>query len=491
VDAAEVVGNSASRLAIEPLEGISALIDASLLHRDGESDGEPRFGMLETIREFALERLAASGEEATVRGAHAASLLALAEQAEPSFFVPGQERWLGRLETEHENLRAALGWFDQTGDAERCLRLAGALRFFWYGHSHYVEGHRWLERALAQGNGLSPALLAKALNGLGRLALFQGDLARAEPLLAKSLALYRHLGDRSALGEANTLSLLGLVASGQGNYEDATMRTETALARLRELTGRDPTAPPLTGAALAHLGLFAYWQGDYAQATVRLEEALALQRELGFAWGMILSLWGLGNVALAQGDEERAARHYRESLALAREHGDNRYVAHALAGIAGVAAAWGQPERAARLLGAAEALHETIGVPIFPANRVAFEREVAAVRVALDEDAFGIARTAGRALTLDQAVAEAEATFAALSATGADRPAVSAPRAGLTVRELEVLRLVAEGLTDRQIADALFVSRRTATSHLTNILAKLGLENRAAAAAYAVRHGLV
>ncbi len=466
-------------------DGIAALIDQSLVQAIDGPDGEPRYRMLETIREYGLERLGATGEEAATQERLAAWGVALAERAEPALFLRSDHgRWANRLTTEHDNLRAALAWAEETGAAETDLRLAGGLWWFWYLRGHWSEGRRWLERALARNVGAPAAARARALVGVGTLAHFQGDDARAVAVTEEGLALWRQVGDPRGAGYA--LLLLGAVAEDRGDYDPAVPLLEEALSLLR-----DAGYQALATQTLYHLGVVTHGQGDHARATMLLEEALALSRELGDAWNTAIALLHLGLVAGELGDHGRAGACFAEGLALHRAGGNKEGIVKGLASIAVLATTRRLPQVAARLFAAAEALAEELGYRFALPERAIYERAQRQARAALGEPAFAAARTQGRALDLDQAIAEAEATVAAVSGPDSREPTAATASGGLTAREVEVLRLVAEGLTDQQIADALFVSRRTATSHLTNILAKLGLENRAAAAAYAVRHGLV
>ena len=198
-------------------DGLASLVDKSLLDHLTGGEDEPRFRMLETIREYGLERLAASGEEAGTRRRHAAWCLALAEELWPTLQRRlDAARALIRLEMEHDNLRAALSWLDSTDDAETLPRLAGAIFGFWYLHGHLREGLSWLERALTGGDGASTPVRARALLGAGMLAHYVDDDARAVPCLQESLALYRTTSDR--WGVAFTLTILGIVAEDAGDF---------------------------------------------------------------------------------------------------------------------------------------------------------------------------------------------------------------------------------------------------------------------------------
>jgi hypothetical protein len=377
-----------------------------LLQR-GDLDGEePRFGMLATIQAYGLERLEAAGEDEAARRAHAAYVLDLAERAWPAFRQrTGQEPWLDRLEAERANLRAALAWLDESGDATSLLRLAGALSWFWYIRGPLGEGRTWLERALAVPAADVPGeLRARAMVGAALLAHFQGDDVGARAWLESSLTLSSERDDPWLL--AFSRLLLGMVAEDYGDYHLAEEHFAAALTRFR-------AADDLSNAALTltHLGVAAWGQDDARRATGLFEEALALQRATGDGWGLSISLGYLGLLAGERGDYARAAAAHRESLQLRWDAAVWEDVAASLSDLASLAAATGRAEQAARLFGAAAAVRDETGrsfVLYFP-ERAVFERREAAARAALGADAYAVAEAAGRALAREQAVAEAAA----------------------------------------------------------------------------------
>lgn len=519
LEAAEAVVAATGDLGIDVFEGLTGLVDQSLLRPETGPDDAPRFAMLETIREYATERLREAGEDHATQHSHAAHYLALAETADAGLGGAEAPVWLARLEADHANLQAALGWALDAGVAEMGLRLAGALWRFWELRGHLTAGRAWLERALAAGAGAPPRLRARLLTGAGALARDQGDYAQAVARDEAALELFRHLGDRP--GVASLLTNLGNVALDRGEYDRAAAHYAEALALFRALgdtrhtalalnnlgmaragQGHDDAAATcydeslalarslgdrsVAAMALDNLGLLTRRRGDHLQAVVRHEEALALRRALGDKAGTATSLYGLALAVRAGGDEDRAAALLRESLTLFRDLADPLGLAWGLEGLAAVAAARQQAERAAHLLGAAEALRAAIGVPLSPDDRVRHERTVAALRRRLGEPAFAAAWASGRALSREAAVAQAIA-----DAPAARGDSDEATEAGLTSREREVLALLADGRSNQEIAEALFISPRTVEVHVTNILAKLGVASRAAAAAYAVRHHLV
>jgi predicted ATPase len=338
LEAAEAVRGQEGE--IEIVDGVTSLLEQNLLREMAED--EPRFAMLETIREYAKERLEAGDEAEGVRERHGAFYLRLAEEAESELGGPQQVRWLNRLESEHDNLRAALGWMLVEQRAEEGLRLAGALWRFWLNHGHFSEGRRWLERALAVAGGGSSAVRAKALNGAGNLAFAQGDYERTTTLHDESLTLRRELGD--ARGIAGSLMNLGNVAFAQGDYEHATTLYDESLTLFRELGDTGGIA-----GSLSNLGLVARIQGDYERATALHDESLTLLRELGDTGSIAYSLLNLGIVARNQGDYERATVLYDEGQALVRELGDTGNIAFSLMNLGTVARDQGDYERATAL----------------------------------------------------------------------------------------------------------------------------------------------
>ena len=579
---------------VSALEVLASLADKSLVFRVETSSGEPRFGMLETVREYAAERLAEHGEDGLARRAHAGYFLRLVEGAAPAFHGPDQIVWFDRLEEEHANLRAALAWWLDTGDAQATLRLAGALHWFWFVRGHLGEGRTWLERALraadwdeesgAANPVVPPAVLAQALYGAGQMALFQGDYAVARTRLSQAAATFRALGDRRGLALA--LTFLGAVAAYQG---DRTLRG----AAVEELVA---LLPSVEGTWTAAWLLFSWgrvalqWWGDTAQARRHLEASLGQFRMLGDPWHLAQIVGDLGGIALAEGDLPTAQARYEEALTLARAlkdpaqaaaslnslgevarslgddaraaalyaesldlyerlghrhdvprllhnlayvalHGGDsaraaalftlsleqfralslkRGVAEGVAGLAAVAAARGEAGRAARLWGAAEALHEVDGSTPWPADRREYDRYLSPVRAALGEAAFAAGWAEGRALAPAAAIAQADANSDAgpgveprtesCRAALADTPPTPVPAparsgrearsGGLTAREVEVARLVADGKTNREIAAVLVVSERTVAAHLDHIFTKLRVSSRTAVATFALRNGL-
>ena len=562
-------GNEAKQV----LDEVASLIDKSLLQQTEQEGEEPRLMMLETIREFGLEVLAASGELETIQQAHADYYLRLAEEAEPALTGVQSTLWLERLEREYDNLRAVMRWlFEQeiaSQNAEMAMRLGSALERFWAVRGYVNEGQTFQERALAVSKEVAMPLRAKMLIAAGRLSFNQGYTDRAEVLCGESLALYRELGDthgialslyllagiartrgnpavaRSLVEEAlelwrevgekerivYSLLQLALLDSNQGEYSRAQGLLEESLVIHRERGNKSGIAdslfqlaqvlffsqgdPVIVRALLEEglglykelgdkagiassfglLGQIALSQGNATTARLLAEESLALYKEIGEKQGTAESLCFLASMTAFQGDYAAAQALYEQSLVILKEADDKWDIAYNLEGLASVIVLQGDPVWAARLWGVAEALREAMGAPIPPVYRPAYERSVAAARKQLGEKAFAVAWAEGRAMTPEQALAvQGKAMIrTAMDTRLTSTPPVKSPTspAGLTAREVEVLRLLATGLTDAQIAEQLVLSLHTVHAHLRTIYSKLGVTSRSAATRYAFEQKLV
>jgi predicted ATPase/DNA-binding CsgD family transcriptional regulator len=467
------------------LEGVASLVEKSLLRRVDQSNGDSRYVMLETIREFGLEQLRDSGDEDATRRRMAIWYLALAEQSHREIWGPMHGQWLARLEAEHDNIRAVLAWALQHGEAEIAQRLAGALSRFWWFRGHLSEGRDWAERALVMPQPTSAVVRAGALGAAGRMATALGDDEHAVETLGESLAHCRRLGDAHLI--ATALWRLGMAKEDQGEYDQAAALLEEALSLFQALDDR------VLAAAVRHsLGVVYYEQNDFPQATALFAAALQEFRIHDQPWLMGYALASLGKIARAQGDLARASALYAECLKLRWERvGDKVGIAGSLRGLASIAALIGSYTRAARLYGAAEAVREAIGAPL-PRHHSISELAMTKARAGLGDAAFTTAWQEGRALTLADAVIEALVVpTEAVDAAPVGKSLTPATRHGLTTRETEVLQLVREGCSNREIGERLYISERTARTHVQNILNKLDVNTRAAAAAYAVEHGLI
>jgi predicted ATPase len=325
LDAAETVVDATGEPRSDVLNGIAALVEASLLRQSEGLDGRSRYGMLETLREFGLEQLAKAGEEEIARPAHGAHYLVLAEEVAPKLAGPERDRWLNQLDAEHDNLRAALAWAIRGAVATSAVRLSAALWWFWYVRGHLTEGRSWLEQALTQGG--DPPQRATALEGAGVLAEAQGDLDRAEACYREALRTWQELDERGRI--ARSLDNLGNVESARGNLGQAETLHQEALALWRELD--DPRG---TATSLSNLGTVALYQGQYTEAAAYYEASLPLLRELDDDYGVDAVLNNLGLAAQWQGDYPQAAALHESSLAIRRDLGDRPRTAAALVNLA-------------------------------------------------------------------------------------------------------------------------------------------------------------
>src|SRR6266568_5274163 len=558
--AVEALGSSLDDEAVSALDGVTSLLDKSLLQPVELEGEETRVMMLETIREYALETLSASGDEEATRRAHADYYLQLAEEAAPKLHGVEEHGWFDRLERDHENMRAALYWLIERKEAELAMRLCIALSFFWLRQGYLSEGRIFLEKALSGSEEDVTSVRALTLDLLGAMLEHLGDFEQAEKLCGESLSLYRELGDLA--GIASSLQTLGLSILFQGEYTRARALFEESLARYSE-------AGDEVGCADLHYNLAMVYsvQGEYARALACAQESLARWRKLGentrstdalfwlakvlfvsqgstaavdalveecltrskdnYKWGIADALHLGAQVALKQGNVAKARTLLEESLTfykakglraeiaeslivfgqITTAEGDNAtarafyeeclaldykpIIPAALEGLASVATAQEEPGRAARLWGAAEALRETFGAPLPPVERPGYEQAVSAARTQLGALAFADAWAEGRTMMPEQALAAQERTIQDSPAHPAQpltRPGKSTTTYpdGLTAREVEVLCLIAQGLTDAQVAERLVISRRTVHTHLNSIYSKLAVNSRSAATRYAI-----
>ncbi len=567
LEAVEAICTALDGEAEQVLDRVTLLFDKTLLQQTGLESDMPRFVMLETIREYALECLTASEEEETIRQAHAEYYLALAEQVERVFDDQQQAMGLERLEREYDNLRAAMHWLIDQQEKEMALRLSIALFRFWRVRGHFSEGRDFLKQALVKSEGVVAVVQAKALQVAGYFALLQGDVNRSKQLLEASLRLYRDLEDTQGLartrvwlalasssknkkyfmleeslevfrrigdhqGIAESLMYKGNVLLGRGDDITVDALYEESLKLFRELHDKEGIAAVLN--SLAHV---ASDQGDYAKAHLYAQESLEISRKLGYSGGIAEALFTLGVVASKQGnyliagpmledglgiaselgdadgimgalsslsevtsdhidvDDETWLAVSKELLAMVRELNDKQWIVFYLESVAGAVATKGRPVWAACLWGAAEALRQDNSAPVPPIGRPAYEQAVAVVRTQLGEQTFVAAWAEGSTMTPEQALA-ARGPATILTPTLVE-PSLTPPAKfsptypnSLTAREVEVLRLLAQGLTDVKIADQMVISPRTVNTHLTSIYGKIQVSSRSAATRYAIKHQL-
>ncbi len=531
LEAAEAIcARDESGETVSTLDLLTGLVDRSLVVAE-ELGGEIRYRLLETLREYALERLQESGEELTLRRRHLEWVLALAERAAAEQYGPDQVSWLDRLELDHDNLRAALRWSAEAGDVEMGFRLGAALWHFWAARGHANEGRgrlaalvdTWRERppssllaavltgagtlALEVGDhpearslltrGLDVARAAndrvgtaRALDSLGRVAHRVGDYAAARALSAESLTAYRALGDTA--GIANALHILAFVAYVTGDEAEAEALGQENLALRRELGDRRGIARAVHNLALNAV----YHRGDLATARRHYEESLLIFRELGHRAGVAMALDNLRDVLVLERDYHAATVCQKECLDIASEVGDLLRIALAVDGGAMMAAERGHPARAVRLAAAAEQLRKRLDLALEPPWIALFTPKLDAARAALGPASAHV-WAEGAAMSMEQAVAYAlelgptadGGSAPALRAAAPGGTSVAPGMARLTPREREIAALVAAGRTNQQIAGQLVVSGRTVEWHVGNILGKLGLTTRAHVAAWARAHG--
>jgi len=378
------------------LEGLSALVDESLIVRSTLTEG--RFRMLEIVREYAVERLVASGEEEAMRARHAEYFLELSLLADQELHGPNQAEWLERLELELRNLRAADAFWSDSGDGESRLRAAVALRRFWQVHGHLAEGLRMLEEALAQHPEADPRLRSQALNAMGFLAAEQGEFEAAEEAFERGLELASALGDQMQV--AATLSNLGNIAFFEGALGEARRLYQESLdaaVRYGDLRRQAVARENLAALELA--------AGHPEQAVPLLDEAVANARDSGDDHQVAACRRSLAVAQLELQRVDAAAEQVIESLELARRLGDQITVAQALETAAGIAAARSDAPRAARLFGAADATRESIGRVRPPDEQPLYDRWLAATLAQLETSVYARLYEQGRALTLDESCA--------------------------------------------------------------------------------------
>jgi non-specific serine/threonine protein kinase len=461
---------------------LQALMDKSLLKSDADAR-EMRFRLLETVREFGLERLEVSGEASALRARHSAYCLALVRQINND---PNEVARSDRLEREHDNVRAALRWALEGGDLRVALRLAAALRRFWWRRGYLGEGRRWLTELLARAEPDSAVRntpeWATALGTAGYLAWAQGDYAAAIACHREAIECWVGLGEPRGLAAAQ--GFLGTTLCWQGELTAARPLLEQSLAGWRKLGHAVGT-----GNALFELGLIALVERRFANTADLWSQALSLHQEAHSLSDASYDLTMLGFVAVEQGDLVTARRRLAEARDLMVQLDDHWGSLFLLEITATLAAAEGDAARALRLVGVVSALRDRTGVPLPPAQRACFEPWFEVARKALPVGEADAATRNGRGLVAGQAISPEQlrnllADDAKPGSGDKQRPGV------LSRREREIAVLVARGLTNRAIAEQLVIAERTADTHVSNILGKLGLETRAQIAAWAVEHRL-
>lgn len=487
---------------LEALDVLEPLIDHGLLRPLSGIDGAPRYTMLEVLREYALEQLRDRDEESAALKRCAQHFLRFAEEAQKHLQSTEQEIWIAKIEEEHNNLRATLSWAasqslqDDTDARVIALRIGAALWWFWYVRGHLREGREHLESGVTTGRQLlaSPPtgsdireltnVFARCLFAYSTTLFWLADYEESGRLLNETLEIYKRLDQPREVATTTVFKAYELTRN--GHHDAAEQILEEAIAQLRELNDKQGEALGLLG-----FGELALRRGDYDRGQQRTEESLRLFRELGDTRAITAATASIGALRLCQGDLVQSAELLRESLATCHSIGDKGGIAWALEWLARWEASQsgtsGAAARAAKLLGISRELRDTTGSAIDPADRASYAQLLRSVQRRLTDSAFVAAWESGRALQLDDAVAFALAGAGRRSmASNSQQSSVA-----LSGRETEVLRLIAGGMSDRDIGDSLNVSPRTVNTHVTHILNKLGVMSRTAAATKAVRDGLI
>jgi ATP/maltotriose-dependent transcriptional regulator MalT len=504
------------------LDQLALLIDHSLLTQEPQEDGRPRYLLPLLVREYAAEQARAAGERFRLQRAHACHYLALAQEAAWGLEGPAQARWLRRLDLDHENLRTAIRWAVDEGEPSIGLQLLSAARHFLWLHGDLGEARRWLDGLLARPGAAPEPVRARALLTAGQFAFYQGDFARAAEQLEDAARTAAGVADHQTRILAHLV--LCRVALAQGDAETARLWIEEghALARatgdatllceslnyLGLVLDQDPDVARSyfehnlsffsrhgdewgTGPALRGLGLIAWTQGNLALAGRLLADGVSLYRQKGSRHGLSVLLHDLGQVLLTRGDTTGAAGAFGESMTTARRLGNPALCALALAGLACVAVSGGRTRRAVRWFGASAEARDRYGAALEEVGRATYREFVGRTRRALGESEFLTLWTEGRSLPLERAADEALAEACPAPEQAAAAVLDAGRRYGLTRRELEVVALLGQGRSNREIGAALVITEGTANLHVRHILAKLGVASRAQAAVWAVQQGLI
>lgn len=492
LEAAEAVCNTEGDLDVDILDGVGVLVEISLVRLAEAQVGKPRYRMLETVRQYAVERLEAGGEASIIRRRHRVYYQGFAERVVAELRSPRDALLFDQLELEHGNLRAALNWCGAEADGiESAARMVDALAWFWALRGHTREACDRVERLVATDRGSAEAR-ASLYCAAGYLLNLRGAHAEALRWLEQSLALWRAHGDRRGL--ATVLFHLAHAAWTSGDLARAPNLLEEC-ADLARRAGVETAynAVLATHAELPfqHLARLAEQRGDLSGARRWLDEGMAFSQARGDAHGVANAVRTLAVLTRGQGDVDRAADLFRESLRLFHELADTACSWSSLILVAHAQTLAGRHALAARLLGAADFQQSASGLVAITIVRAVHDDAIAAARSGLGDVAFAAVWAEGRVMTLEQAVAYALApTPARHSSLGATGGQGAAGIGSLSRREREIASFVATGVTNRQIAETLGLSTRTVDAHVHNILAKLDLASRAQLAAWAVKHGL-
>jgi predicted ATPase len=401
IEAVEAVCDADAKLSLIVFEQLASLVDKNLIVREETGNGEPYFRMLETIREYAREKLEASGEAKTIQQRHFTYFVKLAEMAEAQRRGPEEGLWLQRFEIEHDNLRAALNYGLEREEAEATLRLAATLEWFWSLRGYLSEGSKWMDRVLTECQNVSASVRTKTLQAAEHLAQKRGDFLQKKRYAQEHFDLSRSVDDSAGIAWA--YHSLGDVARDlEGDYEQAATLLDESVAIFRELGEKRGMA-----GALNCLGEVARCQEKYQQAKRFYEESLSLERQLDDKERVALVSFNLGSVELYQGALDDADSRFKTSMALSQELGNKSIIALCLSGLAGIRRERGNPRQAARLLAAASFINETIGARLDKADRTEWDRILASIHADLDPMSFAKAWARGEKMTMEQAISYA------------------------------------------------------------------------------------
>jgi predicted ATPase/DNA-binding CsgD family transcriptional regulator len=523
LDTAEALCSGEGLAEARLLDVLSSLVAKSLVVAETMSRAQARYRLLETIREYALSKLDAAGEAARLHDRHLNLFLARAEEAAPRLNDAYQQLWLNWLESEHDNLRAALAWALERGSIEAGLRLATALFRFWEIRGYVHEGLTWFERLFLQTDErISLAVRVNALTFAAFLAHFLGNASATMAYGREAVALAEAVGDEGKPLLAFALGGLAAGAEAIGDYHATFAIHERAIQLTRASSG-DPfflgMALLVQGGTAIELGYYktaralleealtlareagdavriAYalnWFGDlarceqqYAEAQTQYENSVALLRDLGATRDLTAPLQNLGHTCLHLGDVGRAHALFSESLAAHQAQQNRLGMAECLIGFAALAVVRGLPAVGARLLAAADASGGPRAKSLWVVTRREYEHARALARAMLTQTELEAEQAAGRTLSFEQAIEYAQNLPLLSSATPASRETSD----DLTEREREVVALIAQGKSNGEIAGALVLSKRTVEKHIANILSKLGLTSRAQIVRWAIEDGL-